>query len=89
MKAQLMDVLPSLLFAGLMGGSMWLVGSALGPTSDFPCLIAQAVTGVVIYLALNWLAKAESLYEAASLVAARVTGLPGTANNCGIRSRNS
>ena len=63
MKAQIVDVLPSLLFAGLMGGGMALVGAALGPISDFLRLIIQVATGVVIYLALNRLRKAEPLYE--------------------------
>ena len=63
MKAQIVDVLPSLLFAGLMGGGMALVGGALGQTSAFLRLIIQVTTGVVIYLALNWLRKAEPLYE--------------------------
>jgi hypothetical protein len=67
MKAQLGDVLPSFLFAGLMGGGMALVGAALGPASDFLRLSAQVTTGVVIYLGLNWLAKAEPLYEVVAM----------------------
>ncbi len=77
MKVQILDVLPSLLFAGLMGGGMWLAGLALGPTSDFLHLVVQAGAGVILYLALNWLGKSEPLYEVAGLVVSGVARLRG------------
>jgi O-antigen/teichoic acid export membrane protein len=76
MKAQILDVLPSLLFAGLMGGGMALVGAALGPTSDFLRLIAQVATGVMIYLALNWLWQSEPLHEVIGMIAGWVARRP-------------
>lgn len=68
MKTQVLDVLPALLFSGLMGGGMLLAGLALGSTSDILRLSVQTGVGVSIYLALNWLRKSESLFEIAGIV---------------------
>jgi hypothetical protein len=62
-----------------MGGGMWLVGAALGPTGDFLHLVVQAGVGVILYLALNWLRKSEALYEVAGLAVSGVARLRGMA----------
>ncbi|MCX6032764.1 MAG: lipopolysaccharide biosynthesis protein [Chloroflexi bacterium] len=67
-KAQILDVLPSFLLAGLMGGGMLLVGIAIGPTNDFLRLVAQVGIGVILYLALNWFRKSGPLYEVVGIV---------------------
>jgi len=79
MKTQIRDVLPSLLCASLMGGGMALVGSALVAAGDFAQLVAQAVVGVIIYLALNWLGKTEALQEMLKLVVGWTARRRGTA----------
>jgi O-antigen/teichoic acid export membrane protein len=72
MKTQVADVLPALLLAGLMGGSMALVGVALGSAGDLIRLIVQVGIGGLVYLGLNWLAKAEPLHEIVGLIVQQV-----------------
>ncbi|MEJ5199801.1 MAG: lipopolysaccharide biosynthesis protein, partial [Anaerolineae bacterium] len=62
-RDQIVDVLPSLVCAGLMGGGMWFVGGVLEPAGDFVRLSAQAGVGIGIYLILSWLGRSESLAE--------------------------
>jgi O-antigen/teichoic acid export membrane protein len=76
MRTQILDVWPSLLCAGLMGGGMALVGAALGPTGDFAQLVIQAGVGLIVYLALNWLGKTEPLRDVFE-IAQRFLALPG------------
>ncbi len=79
MKTQILDVLPSLLFAGPMGAGMALVGSALVAAGNFAQLVVQAAVGATIYLALNWLGKTEALQEVMKLIVGWKTRRQGTA----------
>ena len=61
LKAQVLDVLPSLMFACLMGGSMLLAGSVLTSAGNFLLLATQAAVGLALYFLLHLLSKSESL----------------------------
>ena len=61
MKAQVLDVLPSFLFACLMGGGMLLAGIVLTSAGNFLLLATQAAVGLALYFLLHMLNKSESL----------------------------
>jgi len=66
-KAQVLDVLPSLLVSCLMGGGMLWIGSAIKPATNFVLLITQAGVGAIIYLLVNLVSRAEPLLEIIAL----------------------
>ena len=77
LKAQVLDVLPSLIFAFLMGGSMWLAGYLLRSSHLFIQVAVPAGVGAGSYLALQILVKSESLAEIVKI--ARQLRLPTSA----------
>jgi O-antigen/teichoic acid export membrane protein len=79
MRTQILDVWPSLLCAGLMGGGVWLIGGALGAASDFLRLVVQTGVGAIVYLALNWALKTEALQEVMKIVVGWTARRRGTA----------
>jgi hypothetical protein len=67
------DGLPFLFMSLLMGAGMVLVGVAISPA--LPKLLAQALIGVSVYLALNYVVGRSMLAEVAHL-AIQVIRLP-------------
>jgi hypothetical protein len=63
MKSQMLDILPSLLFTGLMGGAMFAAGYALQSTHPFIQVAILAAVGAGAYLSLQALVKSEALAE--------------------------
>ncbi len=63
MKAQILDVLPSLAFSGLMAAGMTLLGNASQLAASLIILCVEAVCGVLFYLLANLAIKSEALHE--------------------------
>lgn len=80
MKAQILDMLPSFVFSGLMGGGMVLVSLTMQSTSDFLRLLTLTGVGIGLYLALNWFWKSESLYGVTRIIVEWKTRLPAKLN---------
>ncbi|MEO6994429.1 MAG: polysaccharide biosynthesis C-terminal domain-containing protein, partial [Lacunisphaera sp.] len=59
---QIMDLLPYLSLAGLMGGCVWLV-SRLPLNGSFLPLILQVVTGIVVYALSSWLCNVSAFAD--------------------------
>lgn len=62
-KAQVVDVLPSLLIALLMGGGMYLAGIAMQSAGDFVLLVVQTGIGAILYFLLSLISRSEPLLE--------------------------
>jgi teichuronic acid exporter len=66
-KKQLFDILPSFVFAGLMGSGMWLTGLVLNSSDNFILLAAQTVVGMGLYFFLHWIRRSEPFRETVEL----------------------
>lgn len=68
MKSQMLDILPSLLFACLMGGIMFAAGYVLQSFHPFIQVAVLIGVGAGSYLSLQALVKSEALAEIAQIV---------------------
>lgn len=67
MKAQVVDILPTLFYTLLMAAAMLLLGEAFQGAGELLLLVLQCGMGVAVYLLVSKLARAEPLRELLSL----------------------
>jgi O-antigen/teichoic acid export membrane protein len=63
MRSQMLDILPSFLFSGLMGGAMFAAGYMLQSTHPLIQVVVLAAVGAGAYLSLQTMIKSEALAE--------------------------